>query len=126
MQISQVAVYSAGYHLVNGIYKIKKPNIIPAGFDRTCQAMNWDTNQMWKRLSDGERPWFENENESYIYWNRGDGKWWMDGPSGSGVYIVKSNDRLPPRMGWVSLGSGSEYNPSPVVELKVDDDTQEL
>eukprot|EP00957_Ditylum_brightwellii_P017557 1322699-Ditylum_brightwellii.AAC.1 len=51
---------------------------------------------MWKRLSDGERPWFESENKSYIYWNRGDGKWWMDGPSGSCVYIVKSNDRLPP------------------------------
>ncbi len=111
----KISVQSAGCALVNGIYEEKLPTQIPAGFDRTCKSMNWDTELLWKKLSDHQRPWYEAENESYIYWNRGDGKWWIDEPSGAGVYIVKNNDTLPPNNGWISLSA--EYNPLPQVEV---------
>jgi len=78
--------------------------------------MNWDTQQMWNQLSDPSRHWFLSEqNDSYIYWNRGDGKWWIDGPSGAGIYIIKNNDELPPKYGWIALDR--EYEPLPTVSL---------
>ena len=77
--------------------------------------MNWDTKQTWDRLSDPQRPWFEAENESYIYWNKADGKWWIDGPSGAGVYIVKNDQRIPPRKGWIALDR--TYEPIPNVDV---------
>lgn len=113
-----ISVKSAGFQDVNGIYHPKSPSIIPAGFDRTCCEMNWDTNQMWNQLSDPNVPWFEAQNESYIYWNKGDGKWWIDGPSGAGVYIVprnSKNDMFPPKDGWISLRPN--YEPPPTVEI---------
>ena len=71
-----ISVTNAGYHPVNGIYHSKSPSIIPAGFDKTCQGMNWNTRQMWNQLSDSSMLWFKSdENDSYIYWNKGDGKW---------------------------------------------------
>eukprot|EP01063_Lacrimia_lanifica_P035781 TRINITY_DN6909_c0_g4_i1.p1 TRINITY_DN6909_c0_g4~~TRINITY_DN6909_c0_g4_i1.p1 ORF type:complete len:124 (+),score=20.28 TRINITY_DN6909_c0_g4_i1:139-510(+) len=112
--IRAVLVRSAGVADVNGRYSARDPKVIPAGFGRTCRQMGWDTPQMWAQLSDGRRPWFEAENESYIYWNRGDGKWWIDGPSGAGVYIVPSNAPVPPGSGWQPLAP--EYAPLPSVE----------
>ena len=32
--------------------------------------------------------WFESENGSYIYRNTGDGRWWIDGPSGAGTLCL--------------------------------------
>ena len=49
--------------------------MIPDGFTATCVKMSWDAAGMWKRLSDGKRPWFERDNGSYIYWNQSDGCW---------------------------------------------------
>ena len=118
---TQISVKSAGFHPVNGIYHAQSATSIPAGFDRTCRNMNWDTEQMWKNLSDQKTAWFEqSDNESYIYWNRGDGKWWMDGPSGAGVYIVPDpnlvvGNGLPPTSGWVALSS--DFNPVPEVKV---------
>ena len=111
----KIIVQSAGCALVNGIYEEKPPTQIPAGFDRTCKSMSWNTEKLWKQLSDQQRPWYEAENESYIYWNKGDGKWWIDEPSGGGVYIVKNDDTLPPKNGWISLST--KYNPLPLVEV---------
>ncbi len=76
---------------------------------------------MWKNLSDQKTAWFEqSDNESYIYWNRGDGKWWMDGPSGAGIYVVPDpnlvvGNGLPPTSGWVPLSS--DFNPVPEVKV---------
>lgn len=75
--------------------------------------MKWDTVQLWNQLSDNKRPWYEAENESYVYWNRVDGKWWIDGPSGAGVYIVKHDGWVPPKNGWVALDL--DYSPVPTV-----------
>lgn len=43
---------------------------------------------MWKQLSHQSRPLYQDEaeNESCVHWNRGEGKWWIDGHSGAGVY----------------------------------------
>ena len=110
---NKIRISGGGFHHCNGVYERRSPTIIPAGFDRTCRQMNWDTEQMWKQLSDQSRPWYEAENESYIYWNRGDGKFWIDGPSGAGVYIVKNDGLTPPSEGWVSLSN--DYEPAPTV-----------
>lgn len=109
----KISIQSAGFEHVNGVYDQKSPTLIPAGFDRTCRAMNWDTEQTWKQLSDQARPWYEAENESYVYWNRGDGKWWIDGPSGAGIFIVKNDGWFPPKSGWMALDS--DYEPLPKV-----------
>jgi len=89
---------------VNGAYAIRAPNVIPAGFTATCEQMNWPHEEMWKKLSDGRRAWFESDNGSYIYWNKSDGCWWIDGPSGAGVYIQRNAGELPPLDGkWEPL-----------------------
>lgn len=36
--------------------------VIPDGFTRTCNAMGWDSNAMWERLSD-DRTWYLAPNE---------------------------------------------------------------
>jgi hypothetical protein len=43
-------------------------------------------------------PWWEADNDSYIYFNRGDGQWWLDGPDGK-VCIHASLDGCTPA--WV-------------------------
>ena len=112
---TSILVTGGGETAVNGVFAPRDPSTIPAGFDRTCQEMGWPTDVMWKKLSDGKRTWFESENESYIYWNQADGKWWIDEPSGAGKYIVLNNDRLPPPAGWTAL-PGAKM-PLPTVEI---------
>ena len=42
---------------------------------RTCDQMGWDSQKMWKQLSNQVSPWWKHsENESYIYYNKGDGQ----------------------------------------------------
>lgn len=114
--MKSLSVQFAGFDLVNGIYNAQPPESIPKGFDRTCQEMNWDTEQLWQHLSDQKRPWFmHTDNDSYIYWNKGDGKWWIDGPTGAGAYIVRNDGWSPPRDGWYALSH--KYNPVPTVEM---------
>ena len=87
---SIVTVLNAGTKIVNGIYTSQLPSRIPAGFTITCNKMSWNDEEMWQRLSDLKQPWYEHENGSYIYHNKGDGKWWIDSPDGGGVYISDS------------------------------------
>ncbi len=116
---NQISVRHAGFHLVNGVYDVRPSTQIPSGFDKTCRAMNWDTEQMWNQLSDPNRSWYElEENGSYMYYNRGDSHWWMDGPSGAGVYIVKSDGLTPPSSGWKSLHG--DFEPIPKVDVVED------
>eukprot|EP00954_Amorphochlora_amoebiformis_P023509 1360482-Amorphochlora_amoeboformis.AAC.2 len=102
--------------------------------------MFWEPKEMWEELSDQKRLWFEAgqcryiassvkinvfnkilENGSYIYWNKSDGRWWIDGPSGAGVYIVADKvahlgrGEFPPSDGWKAL-QGSR-KPLPTVEV---------
>lgn len=112
----RIRVKDAGHLAVCGIYNPQSPFKIPSGFDRTCREMRWDTERMWERLAQpsSKVPWFEHATGSYIYFNHGDGRWWIDGPSGAGVYIVESGSGLPTGKGWTSLSG--EYDPVPQVE----------
>ena len=96
-------VTNAGVDAVNGIFYPRNPTAIPAGFAKTCDEMGWASDKMWLRLSDQLRPWWESDNGSYLYWNQADGKWWLDGPSGAGVYIVLDSSQTPPADGWQPL-----------------------
>ena len=51
----RISIISAGFTAINGVYQQKSPSRIPAGFDRTCRAMKWDTVQLWNQLSDNKR-----------------------------------------------------------------------
>ncbi len=89
---------------------------IPPGFAKVCVKNGWDTSQMWSRLN-GERRWLRSTtNDAYMYWNNGDGYWWIDEPNGLGVFISPNNDpNKPPLGGWRALKP--EYEPLPVVEF---------
>jgi hypothetical protein len=86
---------------------------------------HFDPHTQWRRLSNGQTPWFEKADECYIYYNRGDGQWWIDGTDGLGVYVSGADlggdetvdwaRLLPPREGWEALTGGKE--PLPVVEV---------
>merc|ERR1711948_109424 len=101
--LAKVTVADSGVPSVNQVYTERDPAIIPVGFSLTCAEMKWDPEVMWKKLSDGQSPWYEAANGSYIYWNQGDGQWWIDAPDGAGVYIVKAPNTMPPSQGWVAL-----------------------
>ena len=131
-----ISIENAGFSDVNGMYYPRPSNEIPIGFDRTCREMNWSTNKMWNQLSFPDYHWFlHSRNDSYIYLNKSDGKWWIDGPSGSGIYIVPAaaasmssssspsstttayDQPYPPKNGWMALRP--DYHPIPTVQVVV-------
>ena len=111
-------VHGSGDSLVNGDYAPQNPAVVPAGFRRTCEAQLWDPEAMWRKLSDGRRHWYLSPNDSYIYFNVGDGNWWIDEPGGGGVYIVPGigDENVPPPTGWQALPGA--HLPVPVVEAR--------
>ena len=111
-----VLVSGAGQKDVNGVYTQRPPSLIPAGFARTCDEMGWPSESMWQRLASPTRAWYEMPNEAYMYWNKGDGKWWIDVPSGAGAYIVENDGEDPPAGGWVALPNIP--SPHPIVKVK--------
>ena len=114
--LSSVTVASAGHAAVNGCYAPQDAQRVPAGFAFTCDSMEWDADEMWERLSDLSTPWYEMENGSYIYRNRLDGKWWIDAPSGEGVYIARSDALVPPTAAtWAALDQS--HRPLPRVSV---------
>jgi hypothetical protein len=115
LQTRKVIVSASGNAEVNQVYDERDPTVIPSGFDHTCKQMGWDTKKMWVQLSDQRTPWYEAPNGSYIYWNQGDGKWWIDAPDGGGVFIVKAPSTGVPASGWSALKQSS--NPVPAVSV---------
>jgi len=114
-QPDRVHVRSSSVNSVNAEYTARDPTIIPIGFSLTCAENQWDPEKMWLQVSDQKTPWFEAANGSYIYWNQGDGQWWIDAPDGRGVYVSRSPpDALPPATGWQALRGVS--GPLPDVE----------
>lgn len=102
--VIQLTVTDSVQSDVNGNYYPQSPSNIPKGFTDVCSAMDWDTQSMWTKLN-GIDPsaniWFaHSENDSYIYYNKGDGKWWIDGPDGKGVWIIEGPSHAPPAHGW--------------------------
>lgn len=111
-----VRVSSAGSTLVNGAYQQRNAVIVPRGFAKVCEEMGWPTAGMWEKLSDMKRPWYEASNGAYMYWNQSDRQWWIDEPSGAGVYVALSDDESPPTRGWRALPGGRQPLPELVIE----------
>jgi len=120
--LGRVKVHGAGVEDVNAVYRERDPKVIPIGFSLTCAEMQWDPEEMWLRLSNQKTPWYEADNGSYIYWNQGDGKWWIDAPDGKGVYIVQAPGTVPPNGGWQPLPQITGAVPS----VEVSDGSKEL
>ena len=118
---SFVSASGSGGHVgsadgVVGSYGQRDVNKIPHGFGKVCKQMGWPVEVTWTRLCDQALPWFEHENGSYIYRNTADGQWWIDAPSGGGVYVVQSTASLPPRDGWKAL---PDYGKQPLPQLEI-------
>ena len=54
---------------------------------------------------------------AYMYKNVADGQWWIDEPSGSGVYVALSDAPLPPTTGWHALQGGESIESLPKLEV---------
>lgn len=112
---SRVKVQASGVAAVNAVYQERDPKVVPVGFSLTCAENSWDPEEMWLQLSNQRTPWFEAENGSYIYWNRGDGQWWIDAPDGRGLYVARAPETATPSSGWQALPGAAL--PLPQVEL---------
>ena len=118
--VARLIVSDAGSAVVNGVYRARGPEVIPAAFGLVCRQSRWNEQTMWTKLN-GAGSWWEADNGSYIYLNRGDGQWWMDsGVTGLGLYIntARADDvgTCPPLQGRRIMGDGQ----SPVPTLRID------
>lgn len=110
--VERIQVLTVAPLPVSGNYLPQSPALtnVPEGFRKVCQEQQWDFETMWKKLN-GVDPrrniWFKHEeNESYIYFNQQDRKWWIDGPDGLGVFIVRGPAHAPPAHGWTAVSGG--------------------
>merc|ERR1711978_783363 len=69
---------------------------IPTGFEWVCRQKGWNAADTWRELN-GDSIWFKASTQAYIYWNKSNGVWWIDEPSGNGVYIAKAPSWAPPQ-----------------------------
>lgn len=109
VHIARIVVGGAAHAPINGEYVATSAETVPAGFDDVCRQQGWSTEQMWKQLNRGAT-WFRASNGAYIYWNQSDQHWWIDEPSGAGVFKAQGPAHAPPQLGWKSLG---KYGPPP-------------
>lgn len=107
--VTRIVVGGAGVASVNAEYAATPASEVPRGFALVCDANGWDTAATWRKLGGGGA-WFGAANGAYIYFNHGDGHWWIDAPDGSGVYKAAAPAHAPPAHGWQLLGN---YAPAP-------------
>ncbi|KAL3803476.1 hypothetical protein HJC23_014024 [Cyclotella cryptica] len=111
----------------NGDYLPRNPATeIPSGFVRVCREQGWDANEMCSKLN-GRDPsaniWFAHtDNDSYIYWNKSDKTWWIDGPDGLGVWIARGPEHAPPGRGWKSVTAQAGSGPVVLTFRKIGED----
>merc|ERR1711962_4508 len=112
-----LTVSNAGFDPVNGKYLSQPHTLVPESFDLVCRQQGWDTAQMWSKLN-GQREWYKHQlNESYVYYNNADSKWWIDGPDGLGVYITSPAPFKPPsEQSWILIQKHVKSTDLPVVE----------
>ena len=81
---------------VRGTYVARDPSNIPEGFEKVCREEGWNPLATWTRLGHGT--WFEKKNQdgAYVYYNRLDRHWWIDGSDGKGVYKAAGPSHAPP------------------------------
>lgn len=104
--MTHIIVENAGEAAVNGKYFAKEATNIPQSFGAVCDQNGWPTNETWNSLN-GKNAWFSHDdegNDSYVYYNKSDGKWWLDGPDGLGRYTHDHGvPHAVPAHGWTSL-----------------------
>ena len=111
--VLRLNVLGSSVQAVNGDYIPQdSSSTIPSVFRKVCEQQLWDTGKMWRQLN-GIDPakdiWFSHsENDSYMYFNKSDGKWWIDGPDGNGAIIALGPWNAPPAHGWGPVGSGGK------------------
>jgi hypothetical protein len=98
---------------LDGEYAAVDAARIPRGFEETCIANRWSPETTWRELNGGAA-WYEATSGAYIYFNRADGCWWIDEPSGAGVWKAKAPAHAPPQLGWAAL-DGKESRRAPVL-----------
>jgi len=109
VEILKILVDGAGFAELNQEYLATSPDEIPTGFEWVCRQKGWNASDTWKELN-GDSTWFKAPTQAYIYWNKSNGVWWIDEPSGNGVYIAKAPSHAPPQTGWKPLGP---FGPTP-------------
>lgn len=116
---TKIKVTGAGVPSANGIFLPQLANVIPKGFAKVCEDNAWNVESTWTSLTDLSTPWYLKEDGAYIYYNKGDGKWWIDAPQGHGLYIAKTEQQgkeTPPAQGWTVLSN--EYAPVPTLKFE--------
>lgn len=115
-KITGLRILNAGVEETNGKYKTKNFQSIPDSFAAVCDENGWSSTEMWEKLN-GQNDWFQHENNNcYVYRNLSDGRWWIDGNDGLGVYVAPENKgsvkEAVPGSGWSLLTPG-KYRTTP-------------
>ena len=111
-QLQAISVFSDVHPEISGRYTQREGGTeIPSGFAEVCKQNDWPVEGTWQRLNGGEQgSWFAHEeNASYIYFNKMDQMWWIDGPDGLGVYKGAAPSWAPPggSIRWEALDGGT-------------------
>ena len=111
-QLQAISVFSDVHPEISGRYTQRDGGAeIPSGFAEVCKQNDWPVEGTWQRLNGGEQgSWFAHEeNSSYIYFNKMDQMWWIDGPDGLGVYKGAAPSWAPPggSIRWEALDGGT-------------------
>jgi len=113
-------VFSSTRPEVDGTYVQRDGTVsVPVKFAEVCLQNGWDVAKTWSTLNGGaEGVWFaheagEEKNPSYVYFNKNDGCWWIDGPDGLGVFKASGPPHAPPgaSIAWRAL-DGKEDQPT--------------
>lgn len=114
-KILVLGIEETDFSSVGGLFVSKSASEIPKGFAQVCDDHGWDTDNTWAHLNGGHS-WFSNANNNgaYIYWNQSDKCWWIDAPSGDGIFKAKGPAHAPPAHGWKPL-KGPTSSSDPVI-----------
>mmetsp|Transcript_28298 Transcript_28298/g.51577 ORF Transcript_28298/g.51577 Transcript_28298/m.51577 type:complete len:188 (-) Transcript_28298:150-713(-) len=106
LNVPTVELSQASSRGINSTYNPQDPNNIPTGFARMCnKAGGFAPRPVWDDITNGVTPWFESKDGFFLYFNCNDVHWYVDNPSGAGMYLAVPDGSLllPPTAGWVSL-----------------------
>ena len=118
--VTSVRVFSSTRPSIDGLYVQRDGTVsVPVKFAEVCLKNGWDVDSTWSALNGGaESVWFahsagETKNPSYVYFNKNDGCWWIDGPDGLGVFKASGPPHAPPgaSIAWRAL-DGKEDQPT--------------
>ncbi|KAL3899385.1 MAG: hypothetical protein SGPRY_012649 [Prymnesium sp.] len=111
---ASVVVSAAGVGSVVGCFRSRPSREVPRAFAALCRQHGWPPADMWRKLTDMKRAWYEASNGAYIYYNTQDEHWWIDEPNGLGAYVAPGAIHpTPSSSGWRPL----EGKPLPLPDV---------